>query len=571
VIEGDDVLAATDHSSDIVIAGAGPVGLALAIDLGLRGVKTTVVEPRDRSRLVPRAKLTNVRSMEHMRRWGVADRVRNASPLPASFSTDIAFVTSLVGREITRFTNAFYTEPKRDDRFAEPAQQIPQYVTEPVLREYASEIASISFVDGWRVADALQDEVGVKVSISQGPAGPSRVIHARFLVGCDGAGSTVREIIGASLRGRRAIATNYGVVFRSAELSRLLPFKPALHFWTLNASTPSYMGPGDTVDLWWLQATALPFGTDMKTLDPVNVVEGATGMPIHDIEILSVDPWEAHALTADRVIDGRIILAGDAAHMHTPMGAHGMNQGIGDAADLGWKLWGVLSGWASPAVLQSYAMERGPVHERVVAEATHNYSRLANHFVRKGLEVDGPQGDRARAELAEEIQREKRREFFSLGLILGHVHKGSPIVVDAESSADVNESIDEFTSALRVGGRAPHAWLADGTSLFDHFGPGFTLMRTGASTGDGLMIAAADRGIPLEIVTVHEPTVTDLYGESLTLIRPDQVVAWNATEEPGSRQALLDVVTGHSIAAAGSGPLASARAQAAGATHGRPC
>jgi 2-polyprenyl-6-methoxyphenol hydroxylase-like FAD-dependent oxidoreductase len=539
-------------SAAVVIAGAGPVGLALAVDLGLRGIDCCVVEARDRSRLVPRAKLSNVRTMEHMRRWGLAEAVRRASPLPAEYSTDIAFVTSLLGREITRFTNVFYTELDRDDRFAEPAQQIPQYVLEPVLRTRADALASVSFLDGWWVRGARQDQDGVDVLVAPGREAAAQTIRADYLVGCDGAASTVRSALGARMLGRRGIARNFGVVFRSAELARRLPFAPALHFWVVNEVTPSFMGPADQRDLWWFQATALDPALDMDAIDPVALIRGAIGVPL-ELEVVNVDPWEAHALTADRVIDGRIMLAGDAAHLHSPMGAHGMNQGIGDAADLGWKLWAVLEGWAPPALLDSYALERGPVHRRVTREATLNYSRLANHFVRSGLEQDGPAGDRLRAEAARAIQRQKRREFFSLGLTLGHVYAGSPIIVGGPSSpvddADAepgDDDVDTFVSTLCVGARAPHAWLADGSSLFDSFGAGFTLLRTGGDGGEGLRRAAAARRIPLQLVDCREPAVSVLYGSGLALIRPDQVVAWTGGAEPDEPERVLGVVTGHS-------------------------
>lgn len=538
-----------DRPVDVLISGAGPVGLALAVELGIRGVDCLVVEARDRSRLVPRAKLANVRTMEHMRRWGLAEAARAATPLPADFSTEIAFVTSLLGREITRFSNVFYTRLERDERFAEPAQQIPQYVLEPLLRARADALPTVAFLDGCSVRGGVQDATGVDVTVAFGDDGAERTIRAKYLVGCDGAASVVRQVLGASMVGRRGIARNYGVVFRSAELTRRLPFAPALHFWTVNAATPSYMGPADRADLWWLQATAIREGTDMDALDPVEVVHGAIGEPLQ-VEVVNVDPWEAHALTADRVIDGLVMLAGDAAHLHSPMGAHGMNQGIGDAADLGWKLWAVLDGWGSPDLLASYALERGPVHQRVTREATLNYSRLANHFVRDGLDADGPAGEAARAQVAAEIQSKKRREFFSLGLILGCAYRGSPLIVSDESApwddGDEDE-VDSFVSALRLGARAPHAWLGDGSSLFDSFGPGFTLLRTGALSGDGLRGGAQRRHVPLTVIDVSEPPVVELYGRGLTLIRPDQVVAWSSAREPDNPDALIAQVTGHGV------------------------
>ena len=532
--------------TDVLIVGGGPVGLALAVELGHRGVACTLVEQRDRARLVPRAKLLNVRSMEHMRRWGIAEDVRSASPLPASYSTDIAFVTSVFGHEITRFTDVFFTEMRQDQRFAEPAQQIPQYIAEPVLRRHAERLASVTFLDGWRVESVIEQGPGVTVGMRRGEI--ARTIEAAYVVGCDGAGSTVRDEVGIEMVGTRAMARNFGVVFRAPKLAARIPHEPALHFWTVNPNTPSYMGPSDQNGLWWLQATAIPTDVDVSTLDPVKVVSGALGDDVA-MEVVSTDPWEAHALTAERVSRGRVFLAGDAAHMHTPMGAHGMNQGIGDAVDLGWKLAAVVAGWADPEILCSYERERGPLHQRIADEATGNYSTVANYFVRAGLADDSDAGRSMREQLGEEIRKRKAREFYSLGLILGHCYEGSPIVVPDGTDAPPPE-VETFTPRARPGSRAPHGWIEAGESLFDAFGKGFTLLRF--ADGDGHRFiddVAARRGIPLTSVKVSDPAVRALYDFDLALIRPDQVLAWHGnTLGRASAGRILDIVTGHAVA-----------------------
>ncbi|MFL5818727.1 MAG: FAD-dependent monooxygenase [Conexibacter sp.] len=529
----------------VVIVGAGPVGLSLAIELGHWGVPCTVIEQRDRARMVPRAKLLNVRSMEHMRRWGIAAEVRAASPLPASYSTDIAFVTSVFGHELTRFSNVFFTRTERDERFAEPAQQIPQYVAEPVLRRHAERLGHVTFVDGWRVESVTDRGSSVTVVARQGDA--ERTIEAAYVVGCDGAGSTVREAIGIEMLGSRAMARNFGVVFRAPELAARIPHAPALHYWTVNPATPSYMGPSDQQGLWWLQATAIPSDVDVNRLDPVDVVRGAVGGDVA-MEVVSVDPWEAHALTADRVSRGRVFLAGDAAHMHTPMGAHGLNQGIGDAVDLGWKLAAVRAGWADPAILGSYAAERGPVHARVTDEATGNYRAVANSFVRAGLDDDSAEGHRLRAQLGEEIRTRKAREFYSLGLVLGHCYDGSPIVVPDGTEPPPAE-VETFTPRARPGGRAPHRWLDDGRSLYDTFGKGFTLLRfAGGDDHRQIEQEAARRGVPMTSVEITDPALRTLYEHDLALIRPDQVLAWHGSEvDAGAAKRILDVVTGRDV------------------------
>jgi 2-polyprenyl-6-methoxyphenol hydroxylase-like FAD-dependent oxidoreductase len=526
--------------SGVIIVGAGPVGLALALELGNRRIPCVVVEMRNRGRLVPRAKMANVRTMEHMRRWGIAEEVRQASPLPAEYSTDVSFVTTVLGEEITRFTNVCFSQLQRDQRFAEAAQQIPQYALEPVLRRAADALPSVEFLEGWRLETAV-DRGGEALATIVNEAGETRTIAAQYLVGCDGGGSTVRDQIGATLVGERALAQNLGIVFRAPDLADRIRVPPALHFWTVNAVTPSYMGPADRHGLWWLQATAIDPEIDIDDLDPVKVVWGALGEEL-PVEIVNVDPWLAHALTADKVRRGRVFLAGDAAHLHTPMGAHGMNQGVGDAVDLGWKLAAVLDGWAGESLLDSYELERTPLHARVTNEATHNYSLLSNHFVRPGLDAATPEGGALRRALAADIQLHKRREFFSLGLVLGHVYEASSIIVPDESAPAPSSDVVSFESMLVSGGRALHAWRSDGSSLFDHFGANMTLLTFDGGQGSPLVRAARDRGVPLRVVAVTEPEIKELYRSQFALIRPDQIVCWHGDTLPDP-VALLETVT----------------------------
>jgi 2-polyprenyl-6-methoxyphenol hydroxylase-like FAD-dependent oxidoreductase len=529
--------------TSVAIVGAGPVGLALAVELGLRGIACTVVEPDPRDRLVPRAKLANVRTMEHCRRWGIADDVRAASSLPAAFSTEIAFVTGLGGLELTRFENVFFTSPNGDGRFAEPAQQIPQYQLEPVLRRRAAVCFAVTFLDGCRVTGIAQDESGVRVSTMDASGADGPTVDAAYLVGCDGARSTVRELLGIDVRGIRTIARNFGVVFRSPSLRRRIRFEPALHYWIANPERPSFMGPLDTQDLWWLQATAIPPEIDLADLEPGRLVRDAIGLDV-DLEVVTTDPWEARALLADRLRVGRCFLAGDAAHVHTPMGAHGMNLGVGDAVDIGWKLAAVLDGWAGSALLDTYDCERSPLHQRVLDEATTNYASPPNRFAQQGLEDAGPAGERLRREVADTIKTVKQREFSSLGLVLGHTYESSPMVIP-EGTPQPPDSVVEFHDLARPGRRVPHAWLGPRRSLFDLLGPGFTLLRLDGSVDPTPLVAAArDRGIPLAVQTVEDPRLPSRYPHRLALVRPDQHLAWHGDAPPPDSGRLLDTVSG---------------------------
>ena len=535
----------TQHETSVAVVGAGPVGLALALELGLRGVACTVIEPDPRNRLVPRAKLANVRTMELCRRWGIAGAVRAASSLPAEFSTEIAFVTSLGGFELTRFENVFFTSPNGDERFSEPAQQIPQYQLEPVLRNRAADCPTVTFLDGLRLTALTQDDSGVRAATTDasGAAGPT--VYAEYLVGCDGARSTVRELLGIGVSGIRTIARNVGVVFRAPSLHRTLHFKPALHYWIANPERPSFMGPLDTHGLWWLQATAIPADDDLDALEPRELVRAAVGLDIA-LDIVTTDPWEARALLADRLRLGRCFLAGDAAHVHTPMGAHGMNLGISDAVDLGWKLAAVLDGWAGGTLLDTYDIERTPLHRRVLDEATTNFASPPNRFAQPGLEDPRPSGERLRREIANTIQSTKQREFSSLGLVLGHTYDRSPIVVPDGTPAPA-ETVVELDGLARPGRRAPHAWLGAHRSLFDLFASGFTLLRLEDGIDPTPFAAAADeRRIPLIVQTVQDPRLRSLYRHRLALVRPDQHLAWHGDAPPPDPGNLLDIVSGRS-------------------------
>ncbi|MBO0838169.1 MAG: FAD-dependent monooxygenase, partial [Actinobacteria bacterium] len=331
-----------------------------------------------------------------------------------------------------------------------------------------------------------------------------------------------------------------------------VPFPPALHYWIVNPDCPSFMGPLDTDALWWLQATALSPEVDLRKVDATALVRSSIAVDV-EVEVVTTDPWEAHALMASRLREGRVFLAGDAAHVHTPMGAHGMNMGIGDAVDLGWKLAAVLDGWAQADLLDTYAIERSPLHERVLEEATRNYANLPNHFLQEGLDAGDGDGERIRREVAERIREAKLREFSSLGLVLGSTYRQSPIVVQ-DGMPPVPEQVVEFTVAARAGRRIPHAWLDDRRSLFDRLGSGYTLLCFGASTEAARLAgAAAARHLPLAIEDVEEPRVAALFGSRLALVRPDQILAWHGDQLPADPDALLDVVTARRPPPAGNG------------------
>ena len=532
--------------TDVVIVGAGPVGLALAIELGLRSVRCLVLEQHEQVGLNPRAKLTNVRTREHLRRWGIADELRRASGLPADYPPSIVFATRLNGYPLARFENAFYCSPARDERFSEPGQWVPQFVLEEVLRRRAESLPTVELRFSCRVEALRQDARGVAVEFRDGKRGARGAATGTFLVGADGARSTVRESLGIAMEGEGALAPNMNVIFHAPRLAGLHGLGPAIQYWMVNREAPAYLGPMDGSGLWFLIAPRLPDGTDLARVDAKALVRKACGFDF-DMEIVHADPWTAYRLIAARYGKGRVFLAGDACHLHPPSGGHGMNMGIGDAVDLGWKLAATLQGWGGPGLLATYETERKPVHRRVIRAATGSYALVGGQLVRDDIESPGAAGDRVRRETGELILEHKLPEFRSLGVVLGYRYRDSPAIVDDGTPPTPEDDI-EYRPSAQPGCLAPHLWLADGSSLYDHLGPGYTLLAASAQAGAALQEAAAAGRIPLKVLPIDDPRFPQLYEAGMALVRPDQHVAWRGDRLPDDARGLLGRVSGAALA-----------------------
>jgi 2-polyprenyl-6-methoxyphenol hydroxylase-like FAD-dependent oxidoreductase len=521
------------------------VGLSLAIELGLRSVRCVVVEQHDRVGLNPRAKLTNVRSREHLRRWGIADALRRASGLPPDYPPNVVFATRLNGYPLARFENAFYCSLERSDLYSEPGQWVPQFVLEEVLRSRAASLPAVEIRFNCKLEQLAEGADGVTAELRDARTGTRSTLRAAYLVGADGAHSTVREILGIAMQGQGALAPNLNVIFRAPALAALHDKGPAIQYWMVNSEAPAYLGPMDGHGLWFLIAPRLPGGTDPARVDAKALVRRACGIEF-DLEIVHADPWTAHRLIAERYGKGRVFLAGDACHLHPPSGGHGMNMGIGDAVDLGWKLAATLQGWGGPGLLDTYGLERKPVHQRVIDAAVESYALVGGELSREDIERPGAAGDLARSEAGKLILEHKLPEFRSLGLVLGYRYRESPIITP-DGTSPVPEQVIEYRPSAQPGCLAPHLWLEDGSSLYDHFGAGFTLLAGGKpATGRaaGLEQAAAAGGIPLQVLPVTGPRFRDLYEADLALVRPDQHVAWRGDRLPGDGREILDRARG---------------------------
>jgi 2-polyprenyl-6-methoxyphenol hydroxylase-like FAD-dependent oxidoreductase len=493
------------RTTQVLVAGGGPVGLATAVELGRRGIRCVVVEPRAGvSHARPRCKTVNVRTMEHLRRWGIADALRERAPLPVAWTQDVVFCTTLAGRELSRFSGVLGLAAE-GDRFAEVGQQAPQYVLEELLRETVEQ-TGVELVTGLSVVALDQTPDDVRVSLSDGS-----VVTAEYVVGADGPRSVVRDAIGAAYVGEHALRPNFGMVLDAPGLWEHVAHGPAVQYWTVNPQAPALLGPLDREGTWWMIA----FGVDRETgeRDALRLVRDATGVDV-PVTVRSTDPWTARMQLVDTVHVGRVFLAGDAAHLNPPFGGHGLNTGIGDAVDLRWKLPAQLDGRAGETLLDSYAAERRPIQDAVIRAAAANMAVVSTELLADDLDADGPAGERARAAAHARIQETKYAEFHALDLVLDQGFPTSPVVVPGHGA----------------GYRLPHAWLPDGRSLYDALGADHTLVVAAGELPD----------VPLDVLDLRG---TGRTGPALTLVRPDQHVAW-AGEHLPDLTTLLDRVHG---------------------------
>ena len=420
----------------VLVVGGGPVGLATAIELSLHGTSCIVVEPRaEVSWLRPRAKTTTTRTMEHFRRWGIADTVRTRAPLPLAWSDEVVFCTTLLGREVTRFDHCLGLDLIDNDLVAEAGQQAPQPLIESIMRERVGDLAEAQLLVGYRLVALTQDDDGVTATVED-ESGRVTTIRSEYLVGCDGSRSVVRESIGAVFEGSADERPNFNIVFRAEELAGRMHLGNAVHYWVLNPAQPALVGRLDLVDQWW--CIVMGVSAEQGAIDPARLVRNVIGDGADEmsIEVLATDPWRARMLVANSFRIGRVFLAGDAAHQNPPWGGHGFNTGIGDAVNIGWKLSAVLSGWSPETLLDSYEIERRPVAVDTIAVATKNMSTLGPELADPRLVGTDDEFAAVQPVVAAATQRAKGAEFHSLDLVLGTSYADSPIVVEEGKATD---------------------------------------------------------------------------------------------------------------------------------------
>ncbi len=518
------------QSAQVLIAGAGPVGLTLAIELGLRGIPCVLIDKRDGSVPLPKMSGVTPRGMEICRRWGIADRVRSAG-IPENHPGDIVYFTSLCGPELARWEIPAAGVRNRRGYTPEPPCKCSQLYFDPILAAFARSLPALDVRYDTTLKSFTADGDGVTARLQSMGSCAEQELRCAYLIGCDGPNGVVRPSLGIELEGLGTVANSTNIFLRSRELASLHD-KGWAHVYRAIDVTGcwSELIPVNDTDLWRLTVFDDPSG-GAHAHDMVRRFVGAD----FAFEILSVLPWERRDHVARGYGEGRVFVAGDAAHECSPTGGLGMHTGIEEALNLGWKIAAMVGGWGGPALLASYAAERRPIAVRNVHLATRSFQSIK--------QIPGyREGDRS---WQQTLRENLSRYIVTEHLRMQYCYEDSPICV-ADGTEPVVENHLKYTPSARPGTRAPHLWIDDATSILDLFGLGFTLLRLGpdAPEGSDLIAAAQQRGVP--IASAHLPSVEakQLYEADLCLVRPDGHVAWRSTQEPAVPAALIDHVRG---------------------------
>jgi 2-polyprenyl-6-methoxyphenol hydroxylase-like FAD-dependent oxidoreductase len=535
------------NSAPVLIVGGGPVGMTLAIDLARKGIRSILVEKNLSTTSHPKMDITNGRSMELFARAGLADALR-AVAVDKRHPFDVSWITTLSGHELHRFRYPSVADHRTQIREIndgaqprEPSMRVSQVEIEPVLKNAIDQDPDIDVRFGVEFQSLTQDPNGVTASVRDKTTNREYEIRCAYLVGCDGGGSRVRDCVGISLSGEARIMPRFMTHFRSNARELLQKWGVAWHYQSVNGTL---IAQNDR-DIWTLHSR-FPAGHTAETVDPSALLTRFAGQPFEH-QILVANPWSPHLLVADEYRSDRVLIAGDAAHQYIPTGGYGMNTGIGDAFDLGWKLAALLNGFGGPKLIASYEPERRPVGLRNrAASGIHNEVRVKiGALYQKPLEAKGSEGENARLEAAAAIRELGNAENESRGIEYGYVYTGSPIVAEEPSSQPANSFI-EYNPTTAPGARLPSLFLDDGSAVYDRLGAWFTLLVFEGADGSLLEKAAQKLKMPLKTLKISDPHASSIYAARLVLVRPDHHVAWrgNAIDDPNQAAALVGKTLG---------------------------
>lgn len=562
-------------STAVLVIGAGPVGLTLALELHRHGIETMVVERNATSTRHPKMDITNARSMELYRRLGVADELRSVA-IPEHHGLRVTWATNAAGWELASFDYPNVATQRRTIRERndgslplEPPMRVSQVVLEPALRD-ALLARNVPVHYGWALDEFAETDHGVVATLVNPETGASHEVQAQYLAGCDGAGSLTRRQLGIGLDeidlrsmliNELGLRTTVRSLIRNWRSSRQRPMDGRFHLVHFRTTDPRILTRFGTV--WHLQSpegwtvisqndedvftlhAPLGIGEDVDAVDPAELVQRCLGQRF-DLEVLVANTWRPRLTVANSLGKGRVWLAGDAVHQVPPTGGYGMNTGVGDAVGLGWALAAQLQGWGASGLLRAYADERHAVAIRNRTAAARNAAVRGAIMTSdwSAMHTERWFGDRARRELGRHIHDLGNLENEALGIELDYRYDTSPVVCSEPEGHAPRQRTDMYVPGTWPGMRPPSVFLDNGTALFDLLGRGFTLIRFADLEVDDLTKAAAERGLPLDVVDVRDDRARALYERDLVLLRPDQHVAWRGDATPSDPLTVIDRVRG---------------------------
>jgi 2-polyprenyl-6-methoxyphenol hydroxylase-like FAD-dependent oxidoreductase len=534
--------------TQVIIVGAGPVGLTLAVDLGLRGVRCILLEKKLEPQFLPKMERCNARSMEMFRRVGLADELR-AAGLTGDGVMDVYIILTMTRAPLLHLNYPSVDMAREQTRKVndgsmplEPYQLISQYTLEPALKRAAERIQSVAVRYGTELVDFEEDGPGVVVTVRSSD-GVSRKISAAYLVGCDGGSSLVRKKLGIRLTGEANLAKFRQGLYRCDELYDRLPLGEGpgrgRHYLVAD-QWATFLIMQDSKRHWTLHA-AVETDEEMKQR-----FEDTVGVPVR-YEMLYCGEWRQNLLLADRYRAGRVFLAGDAVHLVIPAGGLGMNTGVGDAFDLSWKLAATLEGWGGPELLDSYEIERRQVGERNIGAsryATLGYRQWRSQW-RPEIADDTATGRAARDNLAKVADVEQRKVNEMIGAELGYRYVDSPIIDNIPGGPE--HLFRDYRPSSWPGARLPHVWLEDGTPIQDRISnAGYTLLcLNGRHDTAALEKAFRARSAPFSVLHVESEPARAIFERDLILLRPDMHVVWRGNNPPDNPAELAALATGH--------------------------
>ena len=528
----------------VLMVGAGPVGLCMALDQGWRGVPGILIEQTDGSLESSKIGHIAVRTMEFFRRWGIARAVREAG-FPDDFRMSRVICTDVGRAPLHIEEHACLREMPLPAYSPEKKQRCPQHWLQPILQQSLAKHPSVQLKYRHRLDGFEQTPEHVEARVTDLATGEALRIRARYMVACDGVSSVVREALGIGMSGKPKLSYSLGVTVRIPDFMQHCHYGAAERFIFLGPEgTWGNLTTVDGRDHWRLTILGSEEKLDLDNFDVAPWLRRALGRDAA-FEVLAVLPWRRREQTAENFRAGRVLLAGDAAHAMSPTGGMGMNTGIGDAVDLGWKLQALVQGWGDERLLDSYEIERRPVALRNAASSTDNFKVLTSPKNCAAILDETDEGERTRQTISAEFTAAMRASYWEpSGIQMGYRYEGSPIV--APDGTPAPEDQPKYVQTARPGARAPHAWLAEGQSTLDLFGRDFVLLAfPAASEADiqGLKAAAENCRMPLQVHKLQDAKIAELYGAPLVLVRPDGHVAWRgSTAKDGLR--IMDTVRG---------------------------